>query len=137
MLEPRPEISTATWVFFIVIRSPSEAGSSAFLESVPVQRIDRRYTGAEEETSAAAATADAKPRRGAVEHSQSYHAMPYPAGAGRGLGDHGGRNECRIYPVPCRRHQRCRGRVSGQALRDGDRARGLSGSTGGQGDACL
>src|SRR3974390_3938796 len=101
MLEPRPEIRTATRAL-IVVHLQCESSGSAFDESMPVQRLGRRYTGVEEETSAAAAVASAVPRRGAIEHSQSYHAVSHLVGAGRDLGDHGRGNAGSIFPVPSR-----------------------------------
>ena len=67
------------------------------------------------------------------EYPKSYHAGPHSVGAGRGLGDHVGRDAYCLSPVPGRRDQRRRRRLPRQALPHGERARRLSRSAGRQG----
>src|SRR5262245_21397165 len=74
-------------------------------------------------------------RGGRLEHSEPHYAWPHPVGAGRGLGDYGGRDAGRLCSLPRGRHQRRGGRLSGQAVRHGHRARRLSRSARRQGTA--
>src|SRR5262249_45973482 len=127
MLEPRPEISTATR--FLAMCSPAAAGrggpSSAMacplllrrfgtLESATVQWLDRGYTptrgGKTRRGRTATAGRAAEPGR-RFEHSESHYRWPHPVGAGRDLGHHGGRDAYCLYLVRRRRHQRRRRRL--------------------------